>query len=75
MWKEIQKMNEKLYSGKFYLCIIAGLCLLGLSLTVCRALWLSDGSEVNSGIAAALGMLNTLLTAIITHYFTKQVKP
>lgn len=64
--------TDKFTSGKFWLCMIAGLCLMGLTVTCCRALWISGESEVNGGVSAVLGMLNTLLTAIITHYFTKR---
>ena len=65
-------MNEKLLSGKYLLCIVSAICLLGLTATACHALWAPDGVEMNNGIAAVLAMLTTLLTAIITHYFTKQ---
>jgi hypothetical protein len=68
-------MNEKLFSGKFWLCNVAALCLFALTLTVCHALWTVGDKEVNNGIASVLAMLTTILTAIITHYFTKQGNP
>ena len=65
-------MNAKLTSGKFYLCMASVLCLLMLTVTVCRSLWMSENGDLGSGSAAVLAMLTTLLTAIVTHYFTKR---
>ena len=65
-------MNDKLYSGKFWLCITAALCLLGLTMTVCKVLWASNGAELGSGASAVIATLTTILTAIVTHYFTKR---
>ena len=66
--------TDKFTSGKFWLCMIAGLCLAGLTLTACRSLWMLKEGDVSNGIASVLGMLNTLLTAIVTHYFTKKAE-
>lgn len=65
-------MNDKVFSGKFWLCITAAICLLSLTITVCHALWATDGAEISNGHAAVLALLTTILTAIITHYFTKK---
>jgi Na+/melibiose symporter-like transporter len=68
-------VNKKLTSGKFWLCIVAAICLLMLTATLCKTLWNSPDGDLGSGSAAVLAMLTTILTAIVTHYFTKRSNP
>lgn len=63
-------MNEKLFSGKFLLCVSAALCLVLLTITACIAILTQSGD--NPIVLALVALLSNILTGITTHYFTKR---
>lgn len=65
-------MREKLVSGKFWLAIITGMCLLVLTIVVGAVLWNNSTGEVNGAVMTVIGILAATISSVITSYFNKK---
>ena len=65
-------MNEKLFSGKFWLAIITGICLLSLTIVVGAVLWNNPTGDVSGAVSTVIGILAATISTVIANYFNKK---
>lgn len=64
---------DKFLSGRYLLCVSASICIVMLTLATCINTVLTRNLiDVNPQTLAMITVLTNVLTAITTHYFTKQ---
>ena len=64
--------NPKVFSGRFWLAIITGLCMLILTCMISAVLYNHPTTEASGAVMLIIGFLCGNLTTVIVNYFQKK---
>lgn len=69
---QIKDKISKLFSGRLWLTIIAGISFLFFVLTICQVLYVKRDTITVSEMTGIINMLLLVISNIFTFYFTKE---
>lgn len=65
--------RNKLYSGRFLLCLCAAFAMILFTSALAGILWSTkEQTEVNPAIMTGLTLMSNIMTAIVTFYFSQR---